>query len=164
MSSARAAVAYATLGLAAVLGTTLGIAILRTDTSFAGLARRAAVELIAPQVAAGNRVWFAGHWGFQWYAQKAGARAATLAPPSPAAGDLLVSSLRAKGQALDRYPYRTRLASLAEDTPGGRIMCDELGAGFFANGSGYLPWVWGRVPLDELVLWRIDRLERSTKP
>jgi 4-amino-4-deoxy-L-arabinose transferase-like glycosyltransferase len=161
MSFGRAVVAYSALGLAAVLGTTLGIAILRTDTAFAGLARRAAAELIAPQVAAGKQVWFAGHWGFQWYAQKAGARAVTLAPPRPTAGDLLVSSLRAKGQAIDRYPYRTRLASLAEDTPGGRIMCDELGAGFFANGSGYLPWVWGTVPLDELVLWRIDRLEPS---
>jgi hypothetical protein len=71
----------------------------------------------------------------------------------------LVSSLRAKGQAIEWYPHRTRLASLVDRTPGGRIMCDELGAGFFANGSGYFPWVWGDVPLDELVLWRIDRLE-----
>jgi 4-amino-4-deoxy-L-arabinose transferase-like glycosyltransferase len=159
MGCARAAVAGPVLGLAAVLGTALGIAILRTDTAFAGLARRAAAELIAPRVAAGERVWFVGHWGFQWYAQKAGARAVTLASPRPAEGDLLVSSLRAKGQAIEWYPHRTRLASLVDRTPGGRIMCDELGAGFFANGSGYFPWVWGDVPLDELVLWRIDRLE-----
>jgi hypothetical protein len=38
--------------------------------------RRAAQELVAPRVLAGDRVWFTGHWGFHWYAEAAGAKPA----------------------------------------------------------------------------------------
>ena len=60
------------LALTTIAGVTLGIAILRADAAFAGLGRRAVAELIAPNVAAGHRVWFATNWGFQWYATRAG--------------------------------------------------------------------------------------------
>jgi hypothetical protein len=135
----------------------LGVAVLRADEVFAGLGRRAAAEWIAPRTAAGEKVWFAGHWGFQWYAEKAGARCLTRTPPYPEEGDLAVSSLRAKGDAILWYPRRTRLGRIADDTPGGRVMSKELDAGFFSNGWGYLPWAWGDVVADELTLWRLDQ-------
>ncbi len=145
------------LGGTMVLGVLLGSAILRADAAFASLGRRAAAEWIAPHVAAGDRVWFAGHWGFQWYAERAGARSLTSTPPYPVEGDYAVSSKRAMGQDIDMYPRRTRLARLADDTPGGRVMTQELDAGFFSNGWGYMPWAWGDVVLDELILGRLDQ-------
>jgi len=58
----------ATAGIVAA-GLLLGVAIIRTDAAFADLGRRATQDFIVPNVAAGRTVWFAGHWGFQWYAE-----------------------------------------------------------------------------------------------
>ena len=58
----------------------------------AGAARTAAARLIRPRVEAGQRVWFAGHWGFHWYAEEAGAMVLSVDPPFPRRGDIVVSS------------------------------------------------------------------------
>lgn len=151
----------------AALGVALGVAVLRADAAFAELGRRAATELVAPQVALGHRVWFLGHWGFHWYAERAGATTITLTPPYPRPGDLLVSSLNSdKGNHLVpmvRRDFRfAPLAHLEERTPGGRVMTE--GAGFFSNNSGYLPWTWGTDVLDLFVLWRVDWSRNASPP
>src|SRR5215471_14705553 len=51
----------------------VSILVLRADQRFSELPRQAAAELVAPAVQRGERVWYAGHWGIYWYAQKAGA-------------------------------------------------------------------------------------------
>lgn len=71
------------IGGAVVAGTALGVLILRADSRLAETGRRAAKELIAPRVAAGERVWSAGYWGFEWYGEKAGALTLAPRPPSP---------------------------------------------------------------------------------
>jgi 4-amino-4-deoxy-L-arabinose transferase-like glycosyltransferase len=148
------------LGCASVLGVALGAAILRADAQFADLGRRAAAELIAPRVASGQRVWFVGHWGFQWYAERAGARPVTVTPPYPEPGDLLVVSDRCD-KGLGVVPMLVRdvrasfIARLGDRSPGGRLTSE--GAGFFSNNHGHLPWTWGTGVLDEFILWRIDR-------
>ncbi|WP_183359493.1 hypothetical protein [Geomonas limicola] len=44
-----------------VVGIGLGIAILRADETFTRIGRRAAIELVAPNVASGQHVWYIGH-------------------------------------------------------------------------------------------------------
>jgi hypothetical protein len=146
----------AILGATVVAGVVLGLLIIRADAEFAGLGRRAANELIAPQVAAGHNVWFAGHWGFQWYAEKAGARSLTKTPPLPLRGDLAVSSLNSFGYAINLFPKRRLLAILEDSTPGGRIMDNTLCSGFYSNNWGYFPWAWGKDVLDRFSLWRLE--------
>jgi hypothetical protein len=146
----------AILGATVAAGIVLSFLIIRTDAAFADLGRRAAKELIAPQVAAGRNVWFAGHWGFQWYAEKAGARCLTITPPLPLPGDVVVSSLNSCGWHIDLFPKRKLLATLEDSTPGGRIMDKSLGSGFFSNYWGYLPWVWGDTVLDRFSLWQLE--------
>jgi Dolichyl-phosphate-mannose-protein mannosyltransferase len=149
----------AILGATVVAGIVLGLLIIRADAKFAELGRRAANELIAPQVAAGRNVWFAGHFGFQWYAEKAGARYLTMTPPLPLRGDLAVSSLNSMGFAknpIDLFPARKLLATLEDSTPGGRIMDKSLGSGFYSNHWGYLPWAWGDDVLDRFSLWQLE--------
>jgi hypothetical protein len=150
-SRSRAIVA-ATL-LPAVL---LGVAILRADSVFAGLGRRAATELVAPRIAEGERVWFNGHWGFQWYAEKAGARSLTQTRPHPEWKDLVVSTAHAEGELMGALPKRRLVATVDDGRPGGRIMSREHGAGFFSNGWGYLPWSWGSEPVDRYELWVLE--------
>jgi hypothetical protein len=162
LGAAERARARAVLGVVCAAGIALGIGILRADAAFAGLGRRAAAELIAPNVAAGHRVWFAGHWGFQWYAEKAGGRPLTLTAPYPVAGDLVVTSRNSEpGPAIlamlaERYPRKTHLGRIEESGPGGRVMDKKLGAGFYSHAWGYLPWAWGHNVLDTFDLWRID--------
>jgi hypothetical protein len=146
----------AILGATVVAGVLLGLLIIRADAAFSGLGRRAAKELIAPQVAAGRNVWFAGHWGFQWYAEKAGARCLTMTPPLPLRGDLAISSLNSMGSAINLFPKRKLLATLEDSTPGGRIMDKSLGSGFYSNPWGYLPWAWGNNVLDRFSLWELE--------
>ena len=148
--------AMGVVALSCALGLALGILILRADARFAGLGRRAATDVIAPQVAAGKHVWFSGHWGFQWYAEKAGARCLTTTPPHPDPGDVAVSSLRAFGLSINEFPNRRFVHSLAEATPGGRLMSTKHGAGFYSNGWGYLPWAWGTDEIERFDVWVFD--------
>lgn len=145
----------------AALGMALGVAILRADATFAELGRRAATEMIAPMAAAGHRVWFVGSWGFYWYADKAGARPVTASPPYPLAGDMVVVSRRSAPSAaafavLARFPRATLVGRIEERRPGGRVMSEEAGAGFYSNNMGYLPWGWGADVLDRFDLWELD--------
>ncbi len=150
------------LGFTVLLGTCLGVAILRADATFANLGRRAAAELIAPNVAAGKRVWFVGHWGFQWYAENAGARPATLTPPYPSRGDLLVVSiasavsLRVAEIIGNQFPNMTLVTRIEESRPGGRLMNKRLGVGFYSNISGYWPWLWSDSVVDQYTVWRLE--------
>lgn len=142
------------VGGTATLGVALGVAILRADAALGEVGRGAVRELVAPRVAAGQRVWFVGHWGFQWYAERAGGRHATLTPPHPAPGDRLVVSLASARsdhvlQMLGgMFPRMSRVAELQDSRPGGRVMSKTLGAGFYSNVAGYLPWAWGDGPID----------------
>jgi len=136
-------------------GALLGGLVLKADADFADLGRVACRELIAPNIAAGRRVWFAGHWGFQWYAEKAGAWPITVTPPRPLRGDLAVSSLQTFGEIIDTVPDRKRIKSVVGARTGGRIMSFNLGSGFYGNAWGYLPWAWGEEILDQYDLWQL---------
>lgn len=149
------------VGATLVLGASLGLAIVRADAEFAGLGRRAVEALISPRVSAGRQVWFVGHWGFQWYAENAGARHVTLTPPYPAPGDVVVVSAasgrsdQVLGMLARTYPSSVVVERMSDATPGGRIMNKRLGVGFFSNVSGYLPWTWSSSVIDEFTVWEV---------
>lgn len=142
----------------ACAGALYGVLILRADATFAGLERRAVDELIAPEIAHGRRVWIAGHWGFQWYAERAGARYLTDLEAARR-GDLLVVDRQADSEhTLRGIPwYRRRLVHwISDDTPGGRIISRVAGAGFYSNGYGYFPWAWGTDDIDRFEVWVME--------
>jgi len=137
------------------IGLVLAVLIMRADAAFADLGRRAADEFIKPHTAAGRSVWFAGHWGFQWYAEQAGARCLTIRGPRPQTGDLIVSSQMSLGGIVEAFGPRRYVASFTEDRPGGRIMTRGGGAGFYSNDWGFLPWTYGDDLLDRYTLWQL---------
>jgi hypothetical protein len=148
--------ARALLGATLVAGVVLGMLVIRADAAFAELGRRAAAELIAPNVRAGRTVWFDGHWGFQWYAERAGARPLTSTPPHPKSGDLILSGKRSMGQKLEYFPQRVLRGVLEDTAPGGRVMSKRLGAGFYSTRWGLLPWAFGDDLRDRFELWQLD--------
>lgn len=151
------------LGVTLVVGASLGLAIIRADAALSGMSRWAVEKLIAPRVAAGENVWFVGHWGFQWYAENAGARPVSLSTQFPAEGDTVVVSAASapnekvlKRLRLD-FPDAIPLDRLTDTSVGGRVMNVRRKVGFFSNGHGALPWTWSRVPLDEFTVWQLVR-------
>ena len=151
------------LAVTVALGVILGVAILRADSAFSGFSRVAAETLIAPAVKSGQRVWYVGHWGFQWYAEKAGARYFTSTPPYPAIGDLVVSSVNSEPSLeVEEMDALVRLRRIEDRSPGGRIMSREAGAGFYSNFWGYLPWAWGEDLIDAFDLWMVKPGEQRS--
>lgn len=151
------------LGLTLVVGASLGLAIIRADAALSGMSKWAVEKLIEPRVAAGEKVWFVGHWGFQWYAENAGARPVSLSTQFPSAGDTVVVSAGSSPseKVLKRlrrdFPDAVPLDRLTDTTRGGRVMNVRRKVGFFSNGHGALPWTWSRAPLDEFTVWQLVR-------
>jgi 4-amino-4-deoxy-L-arabinose transferase-like glycosyltransferase len=140
------------------MGLVLGILIVRADVNLARVERRAARTEIVPRVAAGQHVWFSGHWGFQWYAEQAGARPLVRNPRSASAGDIVLVDEQAFNQGLiNDYPHRRLLSVVADPSPGGRIMNREVNAGFYSNDWGDLPWTWSRTTeANRISVWQIE--------
>ncbi|QDU45986.1 Dolichyl-phosphate-mannose-protein mannosyltransferase [Symmachiella dynata] len=117
----------------------LGFLIIDFDASRTDFGRRAARELVATKPLEGS-VWYGGHWGFQWYAEKAGAKSVLSPAFQPRKGDSIVCS---ETFFIQTAKYHCRAISLLEETqPGGQVMSN--GAGFYSNYFGYLPISWGR--------------------
>ena len=143
------------LALLAGVGAALGFLILQADARMAGTARAAAAKLIQPRVHAGERVWFAGHWGFHWYAEAAGAVPLTVHPPFPLRGDIVVSSSVDRPAGLLPLVPRTLIETFGSTKPSGQVM--SLHAGFYSDLWGLLPW-WWEPPLGPgFQVWRVTR-------
>jgi hypothetical protein len=141
---------YAAGGIIAV-GFALGVLIVQADARMGEIGREGG-DLVAGYVGHGERVWFDGTWGFQWYADHAGARPMSSEGPQPQPGDIVVAGQEAR---LVRSVHNKQLLERRTfDDPGGRIIARP--AGFFSNVAwGPLPWVWGHKPLSPIEAWRI---------
>jgi len=143
------------LALISATGATFGFLILRADARMSGTAREAAAQLIRPRVQAGDRVWFAGHWGFHWYAEAAGAVPLSIDPPFPSRGDIVVSSSVDKPVGLLPLVPRTLIETWGSSEPAGQVMSRH--AGFYSDLWGLLPWWWERPLGPGFQVWRVTR-------
>jgi hypothetical protein len=142
-------------GLAGCLA--LSLLVLHADAGFAEMPRAAAKELIAPRVAAGERVWFVGQWGLYWYAQRAGAKFIGKDGPQPERGDFVVMGTMEGGSAaINRIANKTLAGRSVFATPGGRTMSPADKAGLHFNHWGPLIWSWGWGPLNTYRIWRLE--------
>jgi 4-amino-4-deoxy-L-arabinose transferase-like glycosyltransferase len=128
-------------GVAAAAAATLALAVARADALLAGSARDAAHALVTEYRDAGREVWFQGHWGFQYYAERLGAKPLHGGAPVPPGAIVLKPRNNS-------YLWRLDLPVVARrrfDGPGGCATMDgDLGAGFYASTWGPLPFVFGR--------------------
>jgi hypothetical protein len=147
---------YAVVGGAIAAGVLMAILIMRADSEMMDLGRQAAKNLIAPRVAAGEHVWFAGHWGFPWYAEKAGARMLSRTAPYPSPGDVIVVSRAEQCEATDVVPKYSVIQVVTASTPGGRIMSRADNAGFYSQYWGSLPWAWGHDEVNRFEVWKVE--------
>jgi 4-amino-4-deoxy-L-arabinose transferase-like glycosyltransferase len=133
------------LALAASLALALGVA--RADQLLAGSAREAAQQLAQRYGQGPGQLWFLGHWGFQYYLEREGARAVDLEASALAPHDVvLVPTNNTNVVAL---PWeRFEQVELLE-LQGQRLlatMSPQVGAGFYSSSWGPLPFAVGAVP------------------
>ena len=139
-------------------GAGYSLLILHADAEFADFGRDSLAHLIAPHVAAGEKVWFPGQYWSYWYAPLAGATLTYPGGPQPKPGDLLVVDVFADSlgdhRPLGRFPRRTLVDVIVHKYRFGRTM--GAGMGLYTNGTGFWLWGFGESDKDRFELWRID--------
>jgi len=136
-------------GTILTVGVTLIIALLAgaADYRQAGNGRQAARDTVsAPHE---GRLWFVGHWGFQYYMEQGGALPLELDRPRFRAGETVV--IPSNNTNIIRLDPAMIAASSIVSYPAFpllSVMCREMGAGLHTDVWGALPFAFGR-SLDE---------------
>jgi hypothetical protein len=133
-----------------------GAAIVVGDTTLAQSQRTAVEQHIAPAIRRGETVWAGGQWAFLGYAERAGAKALANSPPFPQVGDrIVVSRLDYYGR-FDSMPLSTEsLGSFPDRRCGVFVLNRRLGAGFYSNRFGYLPFAVGCAEANRYDVYRV---------
>jgi hypothetical protein len=137
------ALKYAPLLAAAGLSILIAIA----DYSEANCARVAAHLFQERYRAELGKVWFQGHWGFQYYMEQWGAKPFDRKNPQLAHGDLLVGLFSDTNIAqLSTQTVATWSESTFSAVPVVSTLRYGTGAGFYSSLHGPLPWVIDKLP------------------
>jgi hypothetical protein len=126
------------------------------DFKLARVARMSAWQTHARYVQPGQSVWFEGHWGFQYYLQNLDptARAVVAGQSQPGAGDLLVVPLNNSNvHQPDPQKARPWKALRISGPPWLTTNSKDLGAGFYASLWGPLPFAFGIVPPETVLVY-----------
>jgi hypothetical protein len=145
-----------TVALLVALGWISGAFIVVGDATLAGSQRAAVNRLVAPRIHRGSTVWAGGQWAFLAYAEDAGAQALANTPPLPAPGDFIVVSRLDYYGMLLRLPIHLELLYTRTDRRCGVFVLNRrLGAGFYSNRFGYLPFAIGCGEINAYDLYRV---------
>ena len=146
-----------TVALLVALGWISGALIVIGDTTLASSQREAVESLIVPRIHAGSTVWAGGQWAFLAYAEDAGAKALANQPPLPNPGDYIVVSRLSYFGMLGQMPIRLEpLDTMTDARRGVFVLNRELGAGFFSDRWGYLPFAIGCEAVDTYDIYRVS--------
>ncbi len=136
------------------VGVLVAMLVARADFLFASAAKRSA-ELTHAKYGGGDQtLWFEGHWGFQYYLEKLGARAVSAGESVPEPGDVLAIPLN-NTNASPPDPKQSRLLETLL-VPGPTWLTTtsyEVGAGFHSSFWGPLPFVVGNVPPERVLVY-----------
>ena len=138
-------------GAAAVLSLLVSFA----DYRLANSARAAVAEFQTKFGDSSSTVWFQGHWGFQYYAQANGLHTFDRMDPQTRSGDLMiVPGLNPNVKRISKDALK-RFAIIEMPVPRWiATMSPAVGAGFYADNFGPLPFSFGAVPPEKYyVLW-----------
>jgi len=127
-----------------VPGLAVALAVTWADSSWSNSIRLAANTIAARHRSEAGTLWFEGHWGFQYYMQKAGARALDLTRDLVTVGDRIV--MPTNNVDVYNFPEQRviQIDHLHGDTPPWiRTNSVTLGAGFYSSSFGPLPYAFG---------------------
>jgi hypothetical protein len=129
----------------------LGLLVARSDCVLAAAVRQSAVQTRERYGQEGRTVWFQGHWGFQYYLETLGGQALDKRRPAMRDGDVLAVPLNNTNLDPPGAPKEAFYVN------GPRFVTDMnlyAGAGFYSSSDGPLPFVFGHVPPENVLIYR----------
>ena len=139
-----------------LLGAFLAIWVTVADYSFAVAPQTIARVVHSAYGADSHRLWFQGHWGFQYYLQKYGDTPLDLQHLQLTQGDYIAMPSANSNV----YPLKERVAELKTFVVPVHgwlsTMNGEAGAGFYASAWGPLPFAFGRIPPQSVTVFAYD--------
>jgi len=153
VTASRNAVIAATAATAAV-ALLVGFA----DRSYANAQRDAAQQLMEHYAGDGHRMWFEGHWGFQYYMQQAGALPFDFDQTlhgkdllvTPSTNTLLLNDVQ-------RPPHHViETLTIPMSVPAATVS-NPMKAAFYSDYMGPLPYALGAPPPESYVVRRLGR-------
>jgi hypothetical protein len=146
----------ATVGAPAVLGALLAISVAVSDYLLATASQTAARAVCSAYANDNHRLWFQGHWGFQYYMEKDGATALDLQHLHLTQGDHIAMP----SDNSNVYALKEPVAELETfSIPGGgwlTTMNKQTGAGFYASMWRPLPFAFGLVLEQTVTIFAYD--------
>ena len=128
----------------------------QSDFQLAVAGRRCAEQVCAKYANGKATVWFEGHWGFQYYMEKLGARAVDYKNFTPPPGDILVMPLHNTYISEPPPEIVARRDALSVPSPCGLTTWHAaVGAGFYSSVTGPLPFAFGNVPAESLYIYEL---------
>ncbi len=127
------------------------------DAALANSARQAATLIQEKTGGQSVTVWFEGHWGFQYYMERFGARAVDMDAPEVQPGDFLAAEAENAAYLQIRPRFAVERARIQIELPYWiSTMQPGRGAGFYSSDDGPLPFVIGPVPAERYELLRLS--------
>jgi len=127
-----------------------------SDAALAYSARQAAREIAGRHTAAQGRLFFMGHWGFQYYMQQLGAEPVDMRQSNVTRGDTIVQP---KNNVNTRplAPQFVASSELLEMNVnyGVTVLNINANAGFYASVAGPLPFSFGPTPLERYTIYHL---------
>lgn len=126
------------------------------DQKFADSARKAASKIYETYRGNSGKIWFQGHWGFQYYMESLGGKPIDFRSSVLAPGDILVSPSN-NSRVL---PVPSGLAEKIDEIiiPTGSyitILNPKKGAGFYSDVFGPLPYAIGSESIERYLIYRV---------
>lgn len=134
----------------------LAMAVAKADAQLAESARSATAQIVAKAGVASTGLRFEGHWGFQLYMEQQGAAALDRNNLRLAPRDAVVVPMENSylfplpGQAVEPwFSHEVSWSSWISTMDG------SLGAGYYSDGWGPLPFVFAQVPPEKYLVYRV---------
>ena len=135
------------------------------DFNLADSARNAAMAISREFWTPSNTLWFQGHWGFQYYMERFGAKALDLDNSALSPGDIVVIPLY---NSATRAPPREGVVEVGvfrfDSTHFITAMNPSMGAGFYHHGWGPLPFAIGSVPVERYLVLEVLAARKGWSP
>jgi 4-amino-4-deoxy-L-arabinose transferase-like glycosyltransferase len=140
--------------LSLLLTAVLSLLAAQVDFEQARVARRSAEQMSVKYANATGKVWFEGHWGFQYYMQSCGAWPYDFNHPEIKSGDLLI--IPAENSNVDGPdPSKATKLEVVQFpiSPWLATWSSKAGASFYSTDGGPLPFAFGSISPERIFVF-----------